>query len=85
MLAEIGILSASAVTGPSEVRQRRVVERKLEEGEHGRGAEGAGRLLAAVDAMTVVELERCRGWRGEFDGAALAGDVHDENRYSTPE
>jgi hypothetical protein len=40
MLAEVGVLSASAVTGPSKVRKSGVIERKLEEGEDGGGAEG---------------------------------------------
>jgi hypothetical protein len=80
MLAEVGVLSTSTITWPGEIGESGIVERQLEEGEDGGGAEGARRLFAAVDAVAVIEFGRRWGWGSELDGAALAGNVHDK-RY----
>jgi hypothetical protein len=82
MLAEVGVLSASTVTWPGEIGESGIVKRQFEEGKDGRGAEGAGRLFTAVDAVAVVKLNRRWGRGSELDGAALAGNVHDK-RYCT--
>jgi hypothetical protein len=66
VLTKVGDLSASFVTGLSEVRKSGIVEGKLQEGEDGRGAEGARRLLTAVDAVAVVELDQCGSWDREL-------------------
>ena len=73
--AEEASLPPSTVTRTVIVRDRRVLG-KTEEGEYRRGAEGACRLFAAVEAVTMIELERCRCWCLELDGPTSARDVH---------
>ena len=56
--AEEASLPSPAVTCTIIMLDRRVPV-KTKEGKYCRGAEGACRLFAMVEAVTVIELERC--------------------------
>lgn len=74
-LAEETSLLSPAVAGTIKVRDE-FVFRKVEEGKDSGRAKCACRLFAAVETVTVIELDRCCCRRCESNRAAGAGDVH---------